>query len=93
MSETRATILVLGTGATRGGGFRVKIGDHQFQPPLDRDFFTTPAVQSIFNAKDYPTLYHYWQSGQEKSLEATWAKVDLYFKLCNREIIEEKPSR
>jgi len=84
---TGDTILVLGAGATVGGGFRVRINDTDFEPPLDRNFFNKCAVQSIFNPDDYPSLSYYQQ---EASLEATWAEIDLYHKLCVSGIISEE---
>ena len=84
---TRDTILVLGAGATVGGGFRVRINNTHFEPPLDRNLFETPAVESIFNPDDYPALSYYQQ---DPSLEATWAKIDLHHKLCVSKVISEE---
>ncbi len=81
------TVLVLGAGATLGGGFRIQRDNGNFQPPLDRDFFETPAVQVIFNRDGFPTLAHYQRVS---SLETTWAAVDLYHKLCRTGIISEE---
>jgi len=81
------TIIVLGAGATVGGKFRVRINNTDFEPPLDRNFFETPAVQKIFNPDDYPASSYYQQ---DPSLEATWAKIDLYHKLCVSGVISEE---
>lgn len=80
------TVLVLGTGATPGGRFQVKIGDKSFEPPLDRNFFESPAVQVLLRT-GYPALAHY---GQGPGLEATWAKIDLLAKLCLSGVISEE---
>ncbi len=84
---TGDTIIVLGAGATVGGGFRVRINNTDFEPPLDRNFFETPTTQSIFNPDDYPALSYYQQ---DSGLEATWAKIDLYHKLCVSGVISEE---
>ena len=87
MFMTGNTIIVLGAGATVGGKFRVRINNTDLEPPLDRNFFETPAVQKIFNPDDYPALSYYQQ---DPSLEATWAKIDLYHKLCVSGVISEE---
>lgn len=81
--------LVLGSGATVGGGFQVSYNGTLWKPPMDYNFFETPLVQSILSTGDYPALTHYKQGS---SLEINWAKIDLYYKLCNRKIITEEES-
>lgn len=78
------TMLVLGTGATVGGGFKVL--DDQ-DPPMDRGFFNAPATKSVFEKDRYPTLSHYQK---EDDLEPTWAQLDLYHKLCLSGIVSEE---
>lgn len=77
-------MLVLGAGATVGGGFKVL--DNQ-APPMDRGFFKAPATKSVFEKDRYPTLSHY---RQEDDLEPTWAQLDLYHKLCAGGILSEE---
>lgn len=83
----KSTVLVLGSGATLGGGFNVEIRGTRFEPPLDGNFFENPAVQSIFTPGNYPALAHY---RQDPSLEATWAKIDLLLKLCLSGVVSEE---
>lgn len=84
----KSTVLVLGSGATLGGGFNVEIRGTRFEPPLDGNFFKNPAVQSIFTTPgNYPALAHY---RQDPSLEATWAMVDLLHKLYHSGVISEE---
>ena len=81
-------VLVLGAGATVGGGFQVRYKGTTWKPPMDFNFFETPVVQGILTGTDnYPVLNYYRQGN---SLEANWAKVDLYYKLCNRGLITEE---
>lgn len=86
MSQPKA-ILVFGSGSTVGGKFGVRYNNTLWEPPMDVNFFETLIVQHLFNATDYPALSHY---RQDRSLEATWAKVDLYHKLCRRDVISEE---
>jgi len=81
------TILVLGTGATLGGQFKVKIGGKCYAPPLDKNFFQTEAVKSIFKECEYPALFYYQR---ECGLEPTWANIDLVAKMCLSKIIDEE---
>lgn len=81
------TVLVLGSGSTLGGGFQVEIRGTRFEPPLDRNFFESPAVQSILSPDCYPAVVHYRQG---PGLEATWAKIDLLLKLCLSGVVSEE---
>lgn len=85
--ENRETVLVLGAGSTVGGGFNVQIDGTVFLPPLDKNFFETPAVQHVFTEQTYPALSYYCQ---DSSLESTWAAVDLCHKLCRTGILSEE---
>jgi hypothetical protein len=82
-------LLVLGSGATAGGGFRVSTTGTLWKPPMDFNWFETPIVQTLLRPGDYSTLEYYRQS---PALEATWAKIDLYYKLCNIGWIDEENS-
>ena len=88
MSHSKV-ILVLGAGATVGAGFKVRHNDGPLEPPLDRNFFESKAVEPIFIRDRFPVLYHY-QRGEEKELETLWSKVDLYHKLCRSGIVSEE---
>lgn len=82
--------LVLGSGATVGSGAKVHIRGQEFLPPLDRDFWKTPVVQSILGREKYPALWHYRERISTDSLERTWAEIDLILKLCIKGIISEE---
>ena len=84
-------ILVLGAGATIGGGFEIQRDGRTFKPPTDRYFFDSEVVKDIFppgiSTDRFPVLSHYRQG---KELETLWAYVDLYHKLCRGGIISEE---
>ena len=81
------TVLVLGSGATLGGGFKVHLNTTDFLPPLDQNFFASSAVQSVFNSEKFPALSYYQK---DASLEASWGMVDLYLKLCLAGVISQE---
>jgi hypothetical protein len=82
-------LLVLGSGATAGGGFQLKFEGALWKPPLDLNFFETPLVQKLFTEEDFPASYFYREG---PGLEALWSKVDLYNKLCRSGVISESES-
>jgi hypothetical protein len=78
---------VLGSGATVGAGFEVRYDGKLWKPPMDRDFFSTPVVQSVFSESSYPALSWYQR---KTSLEETVSSLDLYLKLSLGGIISEE---
>ncbi len=88
-NDRNKTILILGSGATVGGKFCVNIDNVGYEPPMDQNFFESLPVQTIFNEDVYPALFYYQREMDERSLEATWSKIDLILKLCLGKIINE----
>ncbi|MBI4689919.1 MAG: hypothetical protein HY754_06595 [Nitrospirae bacterium] len=82
--------LVLGSGATVGGNFKVKYEGKDYEPPMDHNFFETPLVKVILRPKEYPALCYYQKRFKEKSFEATFSKIDLIAKLCLGKVISEE---
>ena len=89
-SNEPRVLLILGSGATRGGGFRAHIEGSDFEVPMDRNFWRTPAVHSVFTADSYPALHHYREQVGGSSLEETWAYVDMLLKLCLSRVVSEE---
>jgi len=79
------TVVILGSGATRGGGFKVQVGKSKIEPPLDNDFFGEEIKRLA--CKKYPALSYYEPEG---SLENSWANIDLVGKLCLGKVISEE---
>ncbi len=86
MSQPKV-IIVLGSGATVGGGFQVEYNGTLWEPPMDRNFFASPVVQSVFNKASYPALSWYQR---KDSLEETVSAIDLCLKLCLGGVISEE---
>ncbi len=83
----RGTVLVLGSGATRGGQFKVHIDERSLTPPLDNDFFESEAVKAVLCTRSYPALSYYKRGHR---LESNWANIDLRLKLCLGRVITEE---
>lgn len=76
-------ILVLGSGATAGGGFHIVHGTSRLPVPMDGNFFESLAAKRAFTSSQFPALAHYrGHSPSLVSLEATWSSIDLLVKLC-----------
>jgi len=82
----RRVMLVLGSGATVGAGFKVgPMG--RYNPPTDRDFFVNRFVETLVTEENYPAL---WGYRSRRSLEETWSAIDLYAKLAYGGVLSEE---
>lgn len=86
----KKVVLVLGSGATVGGNFKVHYDGEDFEPPMDHNFFETLLLKIILKAEEYPALCYYKKRFKEKSFEATFSKIDLIAKLCLGKVISEE---
>ncbi|MEK6544938.1 MAG: hypothetical protein AABZ28_00185 [Nitrospinota bacterium] len=87
----KKVVLVLGSGATVGGKFKIKYGKRYFKPPMDHNFFETRLLKNnILKPEEYPALCYYQKRFKEKSFEATFSKIDLIAKLCLGKVISEE---
>jgi len=80
-------MIVLGSGATVGAGFTIRHNNHSYEPPMDRNFFTSDIVKILLSQDSFPALSWYQKS---PSLEETISAIDLYEKLCIGGVISQE---